>query len=107
MNLDLYLFEQFSETDSKPVTAADLLQQYKKYKQHKDSQQLTPETKELQFKEYKTGDGLQAYMKVMVAKENNGEAKNQAQKLLTLFGDTDKNIHEILTYLSQYASQHR
>ena len=101
MNLDHYLFTRFSETDSRPVTVTDLL------KQCKESKNLTSETKTLQSPEYKIGDGLLAYLRVMVAEENDGDAEAQAKKLLTFFGNTDEGIHEILTYLDQYVRQHK
>ena len=98
MNVDFYLLELFSEKDAKPVTPDILLKQYKIWSKEK---------KELMSPEYKAGDGLLAYMKVMTTKENNGQAQEQTQKLLTIFGDGPENILEILKYLHQYAIQHK
>jgi hypothetical protein len=52
---------------------------------------------------YTDGDGFRLYMKLVVQHEMNGNADEQAKKLLTLLGDTASAIQ----YLKRYTAQHR
>lgn len=101
LGIDIYLFNMFSNLkyDRKNIGVLSPQKLLEKWKTEGEFSEGKPDG-------YHQGAGLEAYLKVMQQHENNGDWKNHAEKLFTLFKNDNFGIFSILNYLAFYEKQH-